>query len=215
MKKIFGHRGFSLIELMVVIAIIGILIGLVYVNFAESRLETQDELKKTELLELQLAIEQFKAQTGRYPAGCAPAMTVPSGGVNRSWSTHNDLGGQDAIWWQLNDSDADHQCSNYIQGLVPDFIESLPTTLGIFYRTNSEQTAYKLIQYRNVEVNRLTSRIEPFSACPSHCGPQITFSSSVDLTNFLCVGGSAQNRNTWDRSYAVASPGAECWGAHE
>lgn len=81
MKKIC-QRGFTLIELMIVIAIIGILTGLVTVNLADARERARDVQRKTDLKALQQALELYKndklPQT--YPATATWQTDLVEGG---------------------------------------------------------------------------------------------------------------------------------------
>jgi len=63
-----SRRGFTMVELLVVISIIGILTTILYANFSQGRLQARDKVRKAELKELQLAIELYKAQNDSYPA---------------------------------------------------------------------------------------------------------------------------------------------------
>ncbi len=62
MKKITRSLGFTLVELMVVISVIGILSSIVYANFGSARASARDDIRKSALKEVQLAIELYKAQ---------------------------------------------------------------------------------------------------------------------------------------------------------
>jgi len=64
-KNISG--GFSLIELLVVIAILGLLASVVLVNVNNARTKTRDIVRKTELKQLQSALELFYSINGNYP----------------------------------------------------------------------------------------------------------------------------------------------------
>lgn len=59
--------GFTLIELMVVIAIIGILTGLVGGNYLSSRARARDAERKNDLRQVQSALEMYHNDNGRYP----------------------------------------------------------------------------------------------------------------------------------------------------
>ncbi len=143
-----NNLGFTLVELMVAISIIGILSAIVYANFGEARKAARDDVRKTSLKDLQLAIELYKAQNGVYPAqGNAAAW---SGGTSGSYSAG----------------------ANYIVGLVPDYIAALPfdpsptpADRGIIYRTNG--TDYKLLVYGTVESKRVIDYNDEFARCPS------------------------------------------------
>lgn len=175
--------GFTLIELLVVIAIIGILISLVYVSFTESRKRTRDQVRQTTLLDIQLALEQYRAQQGRYPEGCVPESGSPL------WVTTG-AGGSAPSGGQT--------CSGtrpFISGLVPDYLTSLPMAQNYYYRSDADGTAFKLVVYDAVESNVITSQSDRFSACPEGCTAVSQF-----------CGGDVQGT-----TYAVYSVGAKCW----
>ena len=161
--------GFTLVELMVVVSVIGILSAVVYASFGDSRKIARDDIRKTDLKNLQVAIELYRAQNGRYPEqGCGTVGTQWAGAA------------------PVNNS-ALSSCPQYIVKLVPDFIASLPidpfykttNNLGYYYRTDALGTAYKLMARDSVEVKKVTSYADEFARCPSKrsdvvtndCGP--------------------------------------------
>ncbi|MFN3188370.1 MAG: type IV pilin protein [Candidatus Paceibacteria bacterium] len=135
--------GFSLMELLVVVAIIGILAMIVYANFNNARATARDEARKVALKEMQLAIELYKAQEGRYPvAGCGAGTSFTATG-----------------------------CYPYIVGLTPDYISELPRDPSgnpYRYRTNTNGSSYKLLTER-VEADTVTEGSD-FARCPSFTG---------------------------------------------
>lgn len=152
--------GFTLVELMVTISVIGILSTIVYANFGSARASARDDIRKTDLTSLQLAIELYKAQNGEYPDRC------PSG--NGTWSGAVPTG--------------DYQCDSgneYIVDLVPDFIAELPidprhtsnpANRGYLYTVTTVggvNTEYKLMAFDVVEVKLITNYNQEFARCPS------------------------------------------------
>ncbi len=180
-------KGFTLIELMVAISIIAIMTAVLSANFSDARAQSRDKARMTSLKELQLSVELYKAQYGRYPAsGCsatAAQFAGPYTGVISSGLV---------------------ECPNYIVGdsagrtFVPDFIAALPTDTqfeddagkGFYYRTDATGSAYKIMIKDSVEKLTVTSFEDEFSRCPSDGG-----------------GCAEVQANT----YAVYSAGAENW----
>jgi prepilin-type N-terminal cleavage/methylation domain-containing protein len=60
-------KGFTLIEVLVVVAIIGTLASLIYANFGSARNNARNKAMRTSLSEVQLALETYKAQYKIYP----------------------------------------------------------------------------------------------------------------------------------------------------
>lgn len=84
MKKLIGN-GFTLIELLVVIAIIGVLTTMVASNFQTSRIKANDARRKSDLTQIQKALEMYASDHGAYPLsngtgqilGCGAGSTNP------------------------------------------------------------------------------------------------------------------------------------------
>lgn len=58
--KILKSKGFTLIELLVVISILGLLAGLIVSNMAGARERARDAQRKSDLKEIQKALEMYK-----------------------------------------------------------------------------------------------------------------------------------------------------------
>jgi prepilin-type N-terminal cleavage/methylation domain-containing protein len=181
----YKKTGFTLIELMVVIAIIGVLSTIMFASFDLAKKQSRDKIRMASLKELQLAIELYKAQNGVYPQpGCG------------NWSG----GGPDT-------HASVTQCANYIVGLVPDFLPSLPldplprTDAEYIYRIDSAGvgTDYKLMAWKSVESITVESFADKFARCSSALG---TGGCPANLPS-----GDLEFNNT----YAVYSSGAVSW----
>jgi type II secretion system protein G len=73
-------KGFTLIELLIVIAIIGVLATLLMVNFVGVRQRARDAQRKSDLRQIQSALEIWRSDNGSYPASsqfgaCGSALT--------------------------------------------------------------------------------------------------------------------------------------------
>lgn len=66
-KKLNSHKGFTLIELLVVIAIISILAALLMANFIGIRQKGRDGQRKSNLYQVQSALELYRSDNGSYP----------------------------------------------------------------------------------------------------------------------------------------------------
>jgi len=166
MKKKINISGFTLVELMVVISIIGILASIVYANFGGARAGARDDVRNAAVKELQLAIELYRAQYGFYPSsGCTASGTA-------NWAGPGPGTGSFV------------SCNNYINGLVPDFIAALPidplsentSNVGYYYRSNG--SSYKLMSFNAVEAKTVSSAEHELARCP----------------NFASCGGTATDR---------------------
>jgi len=194
MKTAVSRIGFTLIEVLVVVSIISILTSVLYVNFNAARENSRDQVRKTDMKQLQLAIELYKAQNGSYPAsGCGSATNAFYGpGPAQSGSVPSG-----------NYFNCD---TDWIVGLVPEFIAELPTDptseseagQGFYYR--SDGASYKLLIKDSVERNFITSYQQDFARCPSDSGAN--FCNGV--TGPVASGGN-------DDSYALYSNGAQNW----
>jgi prepilin-type N-terminal cleavage/methylation domain-containing protein len=180
-------HGFTLIELLVTVSIIAILSSVIYVSFEESRQQSRDKVRQADLLSLQLAVELYKGQYGRYPAAGCSAVPTEFAGPGPESSTELIT------------------CTDYIVGdqvgrtFVPDIIAKLPTDpnsedvseKGFYYRTDADGISYKIIILGSVEVDSVVLGDE-FARCPIVTG---------------CGGAGSIPTDT----YAVYSLGAEDW----
>ncbi|HSD98899.1 MAG TPA: type II secretion system protein [Patescibacteria group bacterium] len=84
-RKFSQQSGFTLIELLIVIAIIGILSTLLMTNFIGVRQRARDAQRKSDVRQMQSALELYRSDTGSYPVSDsnnrlnATACTTSSG----------------------------------------------------------------------------------------------------------------------------------------
>jgi len=74
MKKLL-HGGFTLIELMITVAIIAILAGVAYPSYRNQVMRSNRSEAKNALLQLQLAQEKYFLQFGRYAGSSCNVLT--------------------------------------------------------------------------------------------------------------------------------------------
>ena len=73
--------GFSLVELLVVLVILGLLIGLVAPNFMGRAEQTRSEIAKVQIENLHSALKTYRLDVGRYPSteqGLGSLMQAPA-----------------------------------------------------------------------------------------------------------------------------------------
>ncbi|MDB5238917.1 MAG: gspG [Candidatus Parcubacteria bacterium] len=71
-------RGFTIVELLVVITIIVLLTGIILKNLSGSRGKARDAQRVSDLAQLQLALALFMDRCGEYPTGATLATTMTS-----------------------------------------------------------------------------------------------------------------------------------------
>jgi prepilin-type N-terminal cleavage/methylation domain-containing protein len=179
MNQFLSSKGFSLNELMVVIAIIAILASTIYVSFVGASASGRDAKRQADLRNLQVAVEQYKNKYGRYPAaGCGVA---------------------EGAWAQESTT-----CTDYISGITPEFMARLPRDsrasagTGFAYRTNAAAgtveagAVYKIVVDGTIESETVTIG-HPFYSCSTDlvvCGTGCT---SVAERSYGVWGGFAIN----------------------
>lgn len=205
------HTGFTLVELLIAVAIVGILASVLLMSLNGSTAQARDAERQADLRALQSAVELYKLKYGRYPAGCRDTTSSWTG----NWSGQAGSG---------------YQCASgnqYIVGLAPEFIPVLPTdpklnpafaNSGYVYTTNPEGTVYKIMALNTVETEVVQIGIgigidpHPMSRCGdmgssfAECAAVpanptgIQAYNTVGSTPFHCQ---ASNQSEWGNDYAV------------
>lgn len=70
------HRGFTLLELLVVISIIALLSSVMLASFAQVKTKASNSQTLAEVNEYQTAFEQYYIDYGRYPADTSPGDSI-------------------------------------------------------------------------------------------------------------------------------------------
>jgi prepilin-type N-terminal cleavage/methylation domain-containing protein len=183
--------GFTLIEILVTISIVGILSSVIYASFSDARHSAQNKSFAVELKEVQLALESYKAQNSRYPDALSSANSAcasTAGGVD--YAKEASCGG-----------------TQIIIGLTPEFLAKLPSytessnsNCDIVYQVESVRgTWYKLTAENCVSGDESIQRDDAVAQCPSYCG-----NCSGDAYSAYVVS------SDFKQSMAVYSVGGAC-----
>ena len=81
-KKIYKNRGFTIVELLIVIAVIAILAAITSVTYVETQQEARDARRKSDLTIIENAMKAYKMENGDFVtigSGCG------SGGNGNGW----------------------------------------------------------------------------------------------------------------------------------
>lgn len=152
--------------MLLVVAVIAILAAAIYPSFGSSQAQGRDAERQTDLRNLQVAIENYKRQQGRYPEA-----------ANSGWSTQSSHG------------------TGFIEDLFPEYVSVMPQDPlprsfdGYAYRTNSDGTVYKLMAKETVESITVTADHALAPCSDNLCGCVET--STEYQTSFAVWGGFA------------------------
>ncbi len=81
-----NQKGFTLIELMIVVAIIGILAAIAIPNYLNYQLKSKTAEAKTNLGGIKTALESYRAENDSYPTCAANPTTGVPAAVKGSWT---------------------------------------------------------------------------------------------------------------------------------
>lgn len=124
--------GFTLIELMVVVAVMGILISIIIPNLTRVQASARDAQRKADLTSYRLALDRYFAHVGSYPIGTGGSFKdvlspIPTG-------IFNDAGPLTT--------------NNFLPGVLKDPVPGSPT---YFYRYISDDHGGTYVIYAKME----------------------------------------------------------------
>ena len=103
LKQLKGQKGFTLIELMIVVAIIGILAAIAIPNFLTYQLKSRQAEAKTNLQAMKTSEVAFQAERGCYIGIALEGVVAPAGGAKTvpvAWGIGLPPTAPGALWCQ-------------------------------------------------------------------------------------------------------------------
>lgn len=86
----FKSRGFTLIEILISVAIIGVLATIGIMSYSKAQSIARDSKRKQDLTNLKTALELYKQRNGEYPPGAATGAAAYSSNLP-SWDTFKNI----------------------------------------------------------------------------------------------------------------------------
>jgi len=84
MGKTSKHNGFTIVELLIVIVVIGILAAITVVAYSGIQARARDSQRQSDIRMITKALELYYVDNNQYPAGSGSTV------INASWSTTSD-----------------------------------------------------------------------------------------------------------------------------
>ncbi|MBL7036739.1 prepilin-type N-terminal cleavage/methylation domain-containing protein [Candidatus Microgenomates bacterium] len=135
-----NEKGFTLVELLVVMAILGVLVALVAGNFRTAQIRGRDAKRKADLKQIANSLELFYADYGRYPAeasgsiSACPYDPALSTGTTCGWGTDSMTDGKTVYFKTIPEDPT--SSGSYLYRIVP---SSSNRKFQLFARVENEQ----------------------------------------------------------------------------
>lgn len=120
MVKMNARAGFTLVEILIAITIVGLMAAVFYGPITNYRNQARVSATKQSLRTLQLAIENFSMATGSYPETLKDLVTKPSNpDIAANWDTKfidkipQDAWGKPFVYKRTPDGDQEYELYSY------------------------------------------------------------------------------------------------------
>lgn len=159
------RRGFSLIELLVVISIIGLLTAIGTASLSNAQQKGRDARRKADLKTIQQALELYFQANGKYPATSSGSIqcNIPGDTSTKTWGTGVFICGTNTFMQQLP-SDPTNQSTN-----------------GYYYNSNNAATPPNITYVISANLENDNDQERILAAPP--CTPQDSPSRDYCVTN--------------------------------
>lgn len=172
--KVVASKGFTLVELIVVMAIIAILATLITGFYGTAQMRARDVTRKSDLKNVAAALEILHSDYQKYPKntgdgrmkGCPYVGNDPNLGGNCDWGSG-----------ELRVEPVDKPKTSYIRELPDD-----PSDFNYFYRSTQTDTAFQL--YAHLENENDKDCLPNSSGVPDCARPELP----SGITDSTCRG---------------------------
>jgi prepilin-type N-terminal cleavage/methylation domain-containing protein len=125
-----NKKGFTLIEMLVVMGIIAMIVSLALPNYIGARERAKDNRRKQELRQLKMALRLYYNDYGKYPAGLGTGMKISGCGSDGT----GDCPCSSSVYFAVDDTSTPELCDKavYMKQISSEFASKI-----FYYQKNS------------------------------------------------------------------------------